>query len=56
MKSFLSIDETPRALERSFKSTTKLRPELQTDIEMESIQFMELSSLAEDIHTKTREA
>ena len=27
-----------------------------TDIEMESIPLMELSSLAEDIHAKTREA
>ena len=53
MKSFLGIVETPAALERSFKVTTKLRCELPTDIEMESIRLMELSSLAEDIHVKT---
>ena len=55
MKHFLGIVETPPALERSFKAATKLRRELSTDIEMESIPLMELSSLAEDIHAKTRE-
>ena len=48
MKNFLGIVETPPA--------TKLRPELSTGIEIESIQLMELSSLAEDIHVKPREA
>ena len=56
MKSVLSLDETPSALERSFKAATKLRRELPTDIEMESIPLMELSSLVEDIHDKTQEA
>ena len=56
LKSVLSLDETPSALERSFKAATKLRRELPTDIEMESIPLMELSSLVEDIHVKTREA
>ena len=56
MKSVLSLDETPSALERSFKAATKLRHELPTDIEMESIPLMELSSLVEDIHVKTQEA
>ena len=55
MKSVLNPDETPSALERSFKATTKLRRELPTDIEMESISLMELSSLVEDIHVKTLE-
>ena len=50
MKSVLSLDETPSALERSFKAATKLRRELPTDIEMGSIPLMELSSLFEDIH------
>ena len=53
MKNFLGIVETPAALERSFKVTTKLRCELPTDIEMVSMPLMELSSLAEDIHVKT---
>ena len=44
MKSALSLDETPSTLERSFKVATKLRRELPTDIEMESIPLMELSS------------
>ena len=56
MKSVLSLDETPSALERSFKAATKLRRELPTDIEMESTLLMELSSLAENIHVKKREA
>ena len=44
------------ALERSFKVATKLRHELPTDIEMESISLEELSSLLEDIHVKIRQA
>ena len=56
MKSVLSIDEPPSALERSFKAATKLRRELPTDIEMESIPLQELLLLAEDIHVKTGEA
>ena len=56
MKSVLSLDETPSALERSFKAATKLRRELPMHIEMESIPLEELSSLVEDIHVKTWEA
>ena len=52
----MSLDEIPSASERSFKAATKLRRELRTDIEMESTPLMELSSLAEDIHVKIREA
>ena len=55
MKNFLGIDKTPPALERSFKVATKLKTELPTDLEMESIPLKELSSLVEDIHIKTRE-
>ena len=55
MKTFLNIDKTPPALERSFKAATKLRCELPTDIKMESILLMELPSLAEDIHDKTQD-
>ena len=56
MKSVLSLDETTSALERSFKATTKLRCELPTDIEMESIPVEELYSLVQDNNVKTREA
>ena len=56
MKSVLSLDETPSALERSVKAATKFMSELPTDLQMESIPLKELSSLAEDIHVKTREA
>ena len=44
MKSVLSLDEMPPALERSFKVATKLSRELPTDLEMESIPLEELSS------------
>ena len=56
MKSVLNLDETPPALERSLNAATNLRCEFQTDIEMESIPLMELSSQVEDFHVKTREA
>ena len=55
MKNVLSIEETPPVSERSFKVATKLRCELPTNMYMENISLMELSSLAEDIHVKTRE-
>ena len=50
------FDETPSALERSFKAATKLNCDLLTDLEMENIPLEELSSLAKDIHVKTWEA
>ena len=56
MKSALSLDETPSALERSFKAATRLKRELPTDIEMERIPLEELPSLVQDTHVKTREA
>ena len=56
MKSVLSPDETPSALERSLKAATKLKAERPTDLEMESIPLKELLSLVKDIHVKTREA
>ena len=56
MKIFLGIDKTPPALEKSFKTATKLIRELPTDLEMETIPLKELSSLTDNIHVKTREA
>ena len=55
MKNLLSIDETPSTLETSFRAATKLRRELPTDMEMESIPLMELSSLSEDNHLDMQE-
>ena len=55
MESVLSLDETSRTVERSFKAATKLSRELPTDLEMESIPLRELSSLVEDIDVKTQE-
>ena len=45
----------PPALERSFKTASKLSRELPTDLEMERIPLEELSYVAEDIDAKTRE-
>ena len=56
MKIFSGVDKTPPSLERSFKAATKLKGELPTDIEMESIPPMELLYLVEDIYVKTWEA
>ena len=56
MKNFLGVAKTPPALERSFKAATKLNRELPTDLEMRGILLEELSSLADDIYIKTREA
>ena len=56
IKKILGIDKTPPALERSFKTATKLKVELPTDLDMESIPLEELSSLVENIYVKMREA
>ena len=56
MKNFLGIDRTPHAQERSLSAANKLKSELPTELEMESIPLEELSSLVEDIHVKTWEA
>ena len=55
MKKFLGI-ETPPLLKRSLKAATKLKGELPTNLEIEDIPLKDLSSLAADIHVKTREA
>ena len=55
MKKFLGLDEAPLSLERSLKTATKLKSELPTDLQMESISLKDLSSLAKEIHIKTRE-
>ena len=55
MKIFLGV-ATPPALERSLKAATKLKADLLTDLEIDSIPLKGLSSLAEDIPAKTREA
>ena len=52
MKSVLSLDETPSALERSFKAANELRRELPKDKEIENIPLRKLSSLVEDVHGK----
>ena len=56
MTNFLSLGETPSALEKSVKAATKLKAGLPTDLMMESIPLKDLSSLIDDIHVQTREA
>ena len=56
MKSSLGVDKMTPALERSFKAATKLKGELPTDLEMESIPTTGGAFvLGEDIHARTRE-
>ena len=43
------------ALELSSKNATKLKLELSTNIELQNVPLMEVSSLAEAIHVKARE-
>ena len=56
MKSILRLDKIPSALERSIIAVTKLKAELPTDLQMESIPLKELLSLTENIDIKTGEA
>ena len=56
MKNFLGIKTTPPLLEQSISAAIKLKAELPTDLQMESIPLKDLESLMEDIHVKTREA
>ena len=55
MKNFLGINTTSPSLERSISAATKLKSELPTDLQMESIPLTNLSSLAENIHVKKQE-
>ena len=56
MKSVLSLDEIPLWLGRSISAASKLKSELPTDLQLESILLKKLSSLLEDTYVKTREA
>ena len=56
MKNCLGIDETPSAREQSFKTASKLKRKLQTNIEMESALLKEILFLVEFIHVKIQEA
>ena len=55
MKSALNANETPSAIEQSFKPAIKLKRQLPMHIEMESTSLMKISCLVEDICVKTRE-
>ena len=52
MKSVLSLDETPSALERSVKTATKLSRDLPMDLEMDSIPLEDLLYLKDERHRK----
>ena len=51
-QNILGLEHTPPSTDRQFKTATKLS----TYIEMESVPFLELSSLAENIHGKNQKA
>ena len=55
MKNLLDNEETPPALEQSFKAATKLKRQLSTDLEMQTVPLMGLLSLAKDIQVKSQE-
>ena len=56
MKSILRLDKAPPSLGRSISAASKLKTELPTDLQMETIPSQELSSLTKDIHIKTQES
>ena len=56
MKSVLSLNQAPPSLEILISAASKLKSELPTDLQMESIPLKKLSSLVEDIRVLTREA
>ena len=53
MRGAVNLDETALAIEQFFEVATKTKHESLTDVKMESVLIMELSSLAKDIHVKT---
>ena len=56
IKCFLGTDQTPPAIDRSMAAITNLICYLLTGIEMESILYLELLSLAEDTQIEIQEA
>ena len=56
MKSILNLDKAPLSMGRSISAASKLKTELPTDLQMETIPLQELSSLTKDIHIKTQES
>ena len=56
MKNLLGIETIPPSLERLISAASKLKADLSTDLQMESIPLKELPSLVEKIHLKTQEA
>ena len=56
MKSVLSLNQAPPLLEILISAASKLKSELPTDLQMESIPLKKLSSLVEDIRVLIREA
>ena len=56
MKNLLGTEKIPPSLERLISAASKLKADLSTDLQMESVPLKELSSLVEKIHLKTQEA
>ena len=56
MKNFLNLEQTPPSIDRSIKAANLLKSEIPTQTDIETIPLFDLSSVAEDLRIKTREA
>ena len=56
MKKFLNLEQTPPSIDRSIKAANLLKSDIPTQTDIETIPLFDLSSVAEDIRIKTREA
>ena len=56
MKKFLNLEQTPPSIDRSIKAADLLKSEIPTQTDIETIPLLDLSSVVEEIHIKTREA
>ena len=56
MKNFLNLEQTPPSTDRSIKAASLLKSEIPTQTDIETIPLFDLSSVAEDLRIKTREA
>ena len=56
MKKFLNLEQTPPSIDQSTKAANLLKSEIPTQTDIETIPLFDLSSVAEEIHIKTREA
>ena len=56
MKNFLNLEQTPLSIDRLIKAANLLKNQLPTQTDIEMIPLSHLSSVVEEIHTRTRQA